>query len=376
MGKAGGRAAKGASGLVRVAGWSGWMWKLEIGFACPPQEPNLGNPVPMIPKAYQKHLFYAEMAKLLEAGFGIREAADVLSENDLPKVQLALLEELRQGLKDGKSIADSLGGNRAIVSDLERSIMVAGEQGGRMPPAMQHLADYFGMLASARSEALKSLVHPILVLHIGVFIGTVPTAMVTGGKSMAQCAGSFFSTLLIVYALAFLLFLGIRALLHAARSNPGIDRAIRRIPLLGKTRNQMAMAGFCKVYHTCLLAGLPMRETVERAADASQSGMIRDAAKRLQKTLAEGNPLGPRMITEPAFPKAFARSYATGEAAGTLDKDLSNWSNIFQIDTENGIKTLAAVIPRILYLLILGFVAWRIIGFFNDYYGSLLKELA
>jgi len=335
----------------------------------------VGNPNLMIPKAYQKHLFYAEMAKLLEAGFGIREAADVLSEHDLPKAQAALLDELRQGLKDGKSIADALGGNRAIVSDLERSIILAGEQGGRLPPALQHLADYFGMLASARAEALKSLVHPILVLHIGVFIGTVPTAMVTGGKSMTQCAGSFFSTLLIVYVLAFLVFLGVRALLGAARNNPRIDRAIRRIPLLGKTRNDMAMAGFCKVYHTCLLAGLPMRETVERACDASQSGMIRDAGKRLQKTLSEGSPLGPRMVTEPAFPKAFARSYATGEAAGTLDKDLANWSNNFQTGTENGIKILAAVIPRILYFMILGFVAWRIIGFFNGYYGTLLKEL-
>ncbi len=328
----------------------------------------------MIPKAYQKHLFYAEMAKLLEAGFGIREAADVLAENGLPKAQLALLEELHQGLKDGKSIADSLGGNPAIVSDLERSIMVAGERGGRLAPAMHHLADYFGMLASARSEALKSLVHPILVLHIGVFIGTVPTAMVAGGKTMVQCAGSFFSTLLVTYVIALLLGIGIRALLHAARSNPGIDRALRRIPLLGKTRNQMAMAGFCKVYHTCLLAGLPMRETVERAADASQSGMIREAAKRLQKTLEQGSPLGPRMITEPAFPKAFARSYSIGESAGTLDKDLANWSNTFQTETENGIKTLAAVIPRILYLMILGFVAWRIINFFNSYYGGLLKE--
>lgn len=329
----------------------------------------------MIPKAYQKHLFYAEMAKLLEAGFGIREAADVLYENGLPKAQLALLEELHRGLKNGKSIADSLGGNRAIVSDLERSIMVAGERGGRLASAMQHLADYFGMLASARSEALKSLVHPILVLHLGIFIGTVPTAMVAGGKTMAQTAGSFFTTLLIAYVLAFLLFIGIRAVLHAARTSAALDRSMRRIPLLGKTRNQMAMAGFCKVYHTCLLAGLPMRETMERAADASQSGMIREAARRLQKTLAEGGPLGPGMIAEPAFPKAFARSYSTGEAAGTLDRDLANWSNIFQTGTENGIKILAAVFPRILYFMVLAYVAWRIVGFYDSYYGTLLKEL-
>ena len=339
-------------------------------------EEDYGHPKnPMIPKAAHKQLFYSELAKLLEAGFGIRQAADVMSGTGLPTAQAELLEELHQGLQEGKSIADSLGANQSTVSDLERSIIRAGERGGRLPTAMRHLADYFGMLASARREALRSLVHPILILHLGVFIGTVPTAMVSGGKSPAEIAGGLFATLLVVYAAIFLIYIGIRALLRSARENARIDGTIRRIPMVGKVRNNMAMAGFCKVFHTCLLAGLPMRETVRMAAHASQSGMIRGAGERLQKILADGNPLGPGMMDESAFPKAFARSYSTGEAAGTLDKDLENWAAHFQNEAASGTRTLAAVIPRALYFLILGYVAWKIVAFFDSYYGSLLKEL-
>jgi type II secretory pathway component PulF len=135
------------------------------------------------------------------------------------------------------------------------------------------------------------------------------------------------------------------------------------------------MAGFCKVYHTCLLAGLPMMETIGMAADASQSGSIRDATTRLRTTLSDGLPLGPGMLTESAFPQAFARSYATGEAAGTLDRDLANWSTRFQHEAESGVKTLAALIPRLLYLMILAYVAWKIMGFYDAYYGRILNEL-
>ena len=103
----------------------------------------------------QKHLFYSEVAKLLEAGFGIREAAGVLAENRLPKAQAALLEELHQGLDAGKSISESLTGNTKTVSDLERSIIHAGERGGRLAPAMRHLADYFGLLASTGHRATR-----------------------------------------------------------------------------------------------------------------------------------------------------------------------------------------------------------------------------
>ena len=329
----------------------------------------------MTPKPAQKHLFYSEMAKLLEAGFGIREAAGVLAEHGLPASQLALLKELHQGLDEGKTIAESLGRNPKTVSELERGIISAGERGGRLPTAMRHLADYFEMLASVRREVLRALVHPIIILHLGIFIATVPTAMLAVDRNAVGISGGFFATLLVTYAIALALFFGIRALLRAARRNAGLDRAIRRIPLVGKTRTNTAMAGFCKVYHTCLLAGIPMRETLRMAADASQSGLIRQAAGHLQKSLAEGNPLGPGMTSESAFPKAFARSYATGEAAGTLDTDLDRWAGYFQEEARAGARTLAAVLPRILYLMVLCYVGWKIVGFYDSYYGSLLKQL-
>jgi type II secretory pathway component PulF len=329
----------------------------------------------MNPTDAQKHQFYSEMAKLLGAGFGIRDAAGVMLEHGLPAAMTELLRELNQGLDRGKSITESLAANPETVSRLEKNIIGAGERSGRMGPAMRHLADYFGMFAEARREALKGLIHPAIVLHLGVFIGTVPTAMLDSGKSAAAIAGGFFVTLLTAYVAAFLLFIAIRAVLRAARGNAAIDRVIHGIPVLGKARNNLAMAGFCKVYHTCLLAGISMCDTVAMASEASHSGMVVDAGKRLAKTLAGGNPLGPAIIAEPVFPRAFARSYATGEAAGTLDKDMENWGNLFQKDAESSVRTLALVIPKLLYFLIMIYVAWRIAGFYSSYYGSLLKEL-
>lgn len=326
-------------------------------------------------KTSQKQQFYSEMAKLLEAGFGIREAADVMAGTGLPAAQAALLEQMQQGLRAGNSIADSLAGNPATAANLERNIIGAGERGGRLPAAIRHLADYFGMLAAAHRQALRGLIHPIIVLHLGVFIGTVPTAMATENTGSAQTLGAFLATLLAVYAAVGLIFIGLRALLRAARENEEIDRVICRLPLVGKARTATAMAAFCKVYHTCLLAGIPMRETVRMAADASQSGLIRAAGIRLAQTVAQGNPLGPQIAAQPAFPEAFARSYATGEAAGSLDTDLANWAKLFQTEAETGVRTLANVAPRILYFLVLVFVGWKIVAFYQSYYDSLLNQL-
>ena len=114
-----------------------------------------------------------------------------------------------------------------------------------------------------------------------------------------------------------------------------------------------------------------MSETVRLAAGASQSGIIREAGKRLQEVVKAGGALGPQFMADDAFPRTFARSYATGEEAGTLDKDLGHWSKLFQDDAGSSIKTLSVRMPKILYFLILGFVAWKITGFYSGYYDSL-----
>jgi type II secretory pathway component PulF len=324
----------------------------------------------MTPQATHKQLFYLEMAKLLEAGFGIREAAAVLLDTKLPPAQARLLKDLNHGLESGHTITEAFAKDTSNISEIERSMIGAGERGGNLAPAFQHLADYFGMLASARQEAVKSMIYPLIVLHMGMFIGIVPTAMMKGDDFM-KILGQLAVTLVVFYGIAFVIFILVRAVLRAAPGNPQIDRFLLRIPFVGKARRNMAMARFCKVYHSCVLAGISMSETAEVAASASQSGVIREAGKKLVQTAREGGALGPQFVAGDAFPKAFARSYSTGEEAGTLDKDLARWAKLFQTKAEASAKTLSIVIPKVLYFFILGFVAWKIIGFFNEYYHGL-----
>jgi type IV pilus assembly protein PilC len=325
----------------------------------------------MTSRATHKQLFYSEMAKLLEAGFGIRKAATVLKDTGLPKAQMALLQDLEQGLNAGESITTAFSRDSKIITPLERTMIEAGERGGKLAPAFQHLADYFKMIASVRREMVKGMIYPIIVLHLGVFIGTVPTALIKGDVSLPQTLGSLVITLLVIYGAAALILLVIRAVMKMAPTNPALDQLLNRIPILGKARRTMAMARFCKVYHSCILAGISMKETVRVASEAAQSGLILKAAIQLARTASAGSALGPAFIAAEAFPKAFARSYSTGEEAGTLDKDLASWSKLFQEEAESSAKTLAVVVPKVLYFFILGFVAWKILGFFGDYYFGL-----
>lgn len=325
----------------------------------------------MTPGPASKQQFYMEMAKLLGAGFDIRKAAGVMESNRLPAAQVLLLRDLKEGLDAGESITDAFSRDAGAVSGLERSMIAAGERGGKLAPAFQHLADYFAMVASARREMIKGMIYPMIVLHLGVLIGTIPISITGEAPNAGEVAGNFAMSLLVLYLGAAVLFFLGRMVLQMAPDSPRLDAAIHRIPWIGKARKHMAMARFCKVYHACLLAGISMVETVRVSADSSQSGELRRAGRRVADVAKEGNSLGPAFMGEAAFPADFSRSYAIGEEAGTLDTDLGNWARLFQEKAEGAMKTASEMVPKVLYFCIMAFVAWKIIGFFTGYYSAL-----
>ncbi|MEP4809091.1 MAG: type II secretion system F family protein, partial [Luteolibacter sp.] len=250
-------------------------------------------------------------------------------------------------------------------------MIAAGERGGKLGRAFGHLADYFGMVAAARREVIKGMIYPLIVLHLGVFVGKVPLAMMGGEADASEIFTNLLVTLAVMYAVAAAGYFLIRWLLKKAATDARADRFFGYIPWVGKARRNMAMSRFCKVYHACLLAGLPMRETVQVSAESAQSGRLLMAGRRIEALAVEGNALGPGYMAEGAFPDAFSRSYANGEEAGTLDKDMEVWARVFQQDAESAVRAASLMIPKAFYFVIMGYVAWKIIGFFTGYYSAL-----
>jgi type II secretory pathway component PulF len=322
----------------------------------------------------RKHLFYTEIAKRVDAGFGIRDAARAMLDTRLPPLQAGLLRAMDRDLEAGRSIAEAFGAGNPEIGELERRIIGAGERAGRLAPTFQQLADYFGMLAAARRDALQGMAYPLLLLHLGLFAGVLVPGLMAQ-SDFAAILGSFGLALLALYAAVFVAGLGLRALQAAAAGNAALDRALNALPLLGRARRALAMARFTKVYHGALLAGLPMAETVETAARASSSAALGEAGRQLVAVLAQGGALGPTFISCGAFPPAFARSYATAEEAGGLDKDLARWSALYQDDAARGVKNAAGLLSKLLYFAVLLFVAWTVIRAYSGYLGEMEKIL-
>ncbi|MCH2061404.1 MAG: type II secretion system F family protein [Verrucomicrobiales bacterium] len=317
-------------------------------------------------KDHHKAMLYFELAKLSGAGFAITDATAAALDTKPCGNQRRFLEELQNGIEAGKNLSTAAENTSANLTSLEISVIRAAEEGGRIAEGFTHLARYFQTREKATRKIRAKLLYPALLLHLAVILPAMPKAVISG--DFQRQAILVAATLFGIYLLLAIGFITLRAAGRKASRSTTIDGILRAIPLVGRVRQQFAMARFCEVMHIHILSGSGPGKAIRAAAQASASGRIMAACNlAVLPEVENGDPAGPALIANAGrdFPPAFARSYATSEEAGCLDEEMQRWSTTFTEEAERAIERMASAIPIIVYLFVFIFVAWQIINMAN-----------
>jgi type II secretory pathway component PulF len=320
---------------------------------------------------------YREFANYTRSSFGIEKACESILERGrgrLPAPHRAFCESIISGVQQGRSISASLDECPATVTDLEKSILEAGERGGLLERAFHHLAEHFDRVAEARRRILKSLIYPIILFHVGAAFGIGGTALMTMIRPDAQAADAWSvarSGLLIflaVYVALIACGFALAALARKANTSPGADRMLRRIPLLGSVHRDFALGRFSEVFAIHLTAGQKMDTSLRAAGRAAHAGLLLDASQRGATRLAAGESLTAVLTDEhQAFPDNFVSGIASAEESGRLDTEFTHWAKKYSEKSSESLETLARWAPKIFYYLILIAVAIVIIKVAHTY---------
>ncbi len=323
--------------------------------------------------ASRKERLYGELEKLLRAGFSIDDAARAILERKPAPPADRYLEGIRRGLASGQTVGEAVAGAGVDLTSLELSLVVAAERGGRMDEAYGRLSEYFGLMDRTRKRILSSLIYPVVLLHVAIILPAIPKAILAGDGGLAL--KSIFGTLLVVYSSAGIIAMIGRTLSLKAREDPGADRFLRAIPLLGGARRSLSLSRFCQVFRIHLLAALPITNCLRASGQSSQSGMVVEATENAARKIEGGASLATAIHGEPAFPAELASSLSTAELSGTLDVDLAKWERVYR---ESSVESLGAVsgwFPKVLYVLVVFYVCWQILTMGLGYLGALEDHL-
>ena len=323
--------------------------------------------------AKEKALLYSNLEKYARSGMGMERAClSLLDQPRLPRTERQLYRGLLEGIRGGRSIGDALGAASPTVSSLEHEVIVAAESGGRLEKGFGHLAEYFRRMDRTRRRILKGLAYPLLLVHLAIPISTLAAAAFRSfsfGGDAPVAASPYRDALessgwnLLLAWGVILLVLGIGwSLSRLGRTSPAIDTLLRRVPLLGKARTAIAMERFAQVFEIFLLAGRTMSDSLDGAARAAGSGLIRAAGRRGVGIVAGGEALATALRSaRRAFPGDFLRGLAVAEESGQLDGELAQWGRFYAEAAAEAMEQLGEWTPKLIYWGILLFVAWLIV---------------
>ena len=318
----------------------------------------------------QRAQLFHELAKLIGAGIHVDRSVQLLLDQEPAAPVRLWLKGLQEGLAARLSVADALA-RMPDGTPLEKSLIAASERGGRLEIACEHLARFYDLRQRSHDKAVGALIYPLILLHVGLVLPEV--ARLLAGLEGGNLLGQIAVRLLMAWALLVAVFFAARIGSGLAATSVPMDRFINALPLVGGVRRHWALARFCQVFETGLLAAFRMSDTLRLAGDASQSAMLTEASRQAGRSIENGDRLAEAMKRSGAFPRVFLQSVATAEEAGTLDREMARWAGAEAELAAQAQDRAAEWLPRIFYVVVAIYIVSRIFGMVSGYYGQIEK---
>ncbi|WP_287153586.1 type II secretion system F family protein [Candidatus Solincola tengchongensis] len=120
--------------------------------------------------------FSRTLGTLVASGVPILQALEITS-NTVGNVLVAeAVDNVRTGVKEGESIARPLG-QSPLFPPMVTQMLAIGEETGALDTMLNKVSDFYDSEVAATVEALTSLLEPMLIVFLGVVVGTIVVSL-------------------------------------------------------------------------------------------------------------------------------------------------------------------------------------------------------
>ncbi len=121
--------------------------------------------------------FSHTLASLVSSGVPILEALDIVSDTAGNVVVGGVLQEAKVGVREGRSLADSLDGHDEVMPQLVVQMIDVGEQTGSLDAMLAKVAEFYDGEVESTVSNLTSLLEPMLTVIMGAGVGVMVVCM-------------------------------------------------------------------------------------------------------------------------------------------------------------------------------------------------------
>ncbi|MDF3937074.1 type II secretion system F family protein [Pseudomonas citronellolis] len=314
-------------------------------------------------------LFTRQMATMMGSGVPLLQSFDIISEGFENPNMRKLVEEIKQEVASGNSLANSLRKKPQYFDDLYCNLVDAGEQSGALETLLDRVATYKEKTESLKAKIKKAMTYPIAVVVVAVIVSAillikvVPqfqsifksfgadlpafTKMVIGISEMLQAW--WFVVLAAMFAAAFA-FKEFHK--RSEKFRDSVDRTALKIPVVGMIIYKSSVARYARTLSTTFAAGVPLVEALDSVAGATGNVVFRNAVYKIKQDVSSGTQLNFSMRTTAVFPSMAVQMTAIGEESGSLDAMLDKVASFYEEEVDNAVDNLTTLMePMIMVVL-------------------------
>jgi type IV pilus assembly protein PilC len=121
--------------------------------------------------------FCGTLASLVTSGVPILESLDIVSETAGNVTVGSVLQDAKQGVREGRPLADVLKEHDDVIPSLVVQMVEVGEQTGALDSMLRKVAEFYDAEVESTVNNLTSLLEPLLTVVMGVGVGVMVISM-------------------------------------------------------------------------------------------------------------------------------------------------------------------------------------------------------
>lgn len=322
--------------------------------------------------AKDRSMFTRQLATLTSVSTLEEALRTIALQADKPKLK-QVIGEVHAAVLEGYRLSDAMARPAKAFPPLYRAMVSAGESSGALPTILDRLADLLEQQQQVRAKITTALVYPIVLALVACLVVaalmifvipkvveqfdsmglTLPllTRLVIGLSTGLQTFGWLIAASLVIAVFAFL---------RALRNRPfklAVDRALLRLPLLGRLIRDVHAARLARTLATMVASGLPVLEGLMLTAGTVRNAVLRAAIDDMIAAIREGGALSVAMRRVEVFPPVLVYMTASGESSGRVEAMLMRAADYLEREFETFTATLLSLLEPAIIVLLGGVVA-------------------
>lgn len=317
------------------------------------------------------YILFRELSLLINSGINIESAFEILS-TEFPKDKGKILSQVRDNLRSGISLSESMEKTRAFPN-LVINMVFVGENTSSLWKIFNSLSNYYIKKRETNSKIIEALAYPIILLITSIFvinfliINVIPSfsEIFASNDNLLPLPtrilinfSNFIYKNYIFIILAILLVIGIISICH--RKNP---RTFHKILLKSKYYKMTKSLKFTFNMDLLLGAGLTVDKSLEIISSMEDNVVLKSKFLEVLRDIKSGDSFYISINKINVFPKILVSMIRVGEESSNLKEVFSIMSSFYDEELNNYNKRFFGVLGPILIIimaLIIGFIVLSI----------------